>query len=160
MGNGLELPQVTYKGQPVLTTRAIAAVLGTDLNNIQRRFAYHLKDFREGADYIKLTAAEAKVMGFKHTAAKLDGTHSMSNLFRYSGSGVTLFTRSGALFMARYVTSPEALELYRTAMSAYFTLEGLANGTLSNLEAAAKAQKVVATGSEYYLCSPCLEWFQ
>ncbi len=148
MGNGLEIPQVLYKGQPVLTARAVAEVLGTNCNNVQQRFAYNRKDFKVGVDYFKVTAAEAKAMGFISTAVKSDLRGSKSDLFRYSGTGVTLFTRRGALFLARYVTSPEALELYNTAMDAYFTLEGIATGSLSTREEAAqKAHEVVAKGA-------------
>ncbi|MCG9055398.1 ORF6N domain-containing protein [Laribacter hongkongensis] len=147
MGN-IKLPQVTYKGQPVLTARAVAEVLGTDRNNVQQRFMYNRKDFKEGVDYFKVTAAEAKAMGFAHSAEKIELLGSNANLFRYSGTGVTLFTRRGALFLARYVTSPEALELYNTAMDAYFTLEGIATGSLSTREEAAqKAHEVVAKGA-------------
>ncbi|MCG9054234.1 ORF6N domain-containing protein [Laribacter hongkongensis] len=147
MGN-IKLPQVIYKGQPVLTARAVAEILGTDRDNVQHRFAYNRKDFKKGTDYFKVTAAEAKAMGFISAAAKSEGLASHADLFRYSGTGVTLFTRRGALFLARYVTSPEALELYNTAMDAYFTLEGIATGSLSTREEAAqKAHEVVAKGA-------------
>ena len=81
---------MTCKGQAVLTTKAIAEVLGTDANNVKHHFSYNRNDFKEGVDYHKITAKEAKGLGFLHIASKMEGLASHSSLFRYSGTGMAL----------------------------------------------------------------------
>lgn len=86
-------------------------------------------------------------MGFLSVATKSDNQNDGLNFFRYAGTGVTLFTREGVALLATIVTTDKAWALRQTFIDAYFTLEGLSRGTLSNLEAAAKAREVVSTGS-------------
>lgn len=147
MGNGLELPQVTYKGQAVLTSKAIAAVLGSDRRDISRNFERKRSMYEEGVDYFLLTSKEAKALGFPHPSQKLGRQIVALDFFRYSGTGMVLFTRRGLAKLSKSVGTPQAWAMMDTFVDAYFTLEGLANGTLSNLEAAAKAREVVSTGS-------------
>ena len=95
MGNGLGIPQVTYKGQPVLTARAIAEVLGCDVKAVQDNYRNNRRHFYAGKHIHILNVTEAKAMGLSHVAAKIDLKISGLNFFRYSGSGVALFTREG-----------------------------------------------------------------
>ena len=64
----IKLPQVTYKGQPVLTIRAVAEALGCSSKNIADNFANNRAEFDQGADYFHLNANEARSMGFPYVA--------------------------------------------------------------------------------------------
>ncbi|MCG8992730.1 ORF6N domain-containing protein [Laribacter hongkongensis] len=64
----IKLPQVTYKGQPVLTIRAVADALGCSSKNITDNFANNRAEFDQGADCFHLSANEARSMGFPYVA--------------------------------------------------------------------------------------------
>ncbi|MCG9079847.1 ORF6N domain-containing protein, partial [Laribacter hongkongensis] len=143
-----KLPQVTYKGQPVLAARAIAEVLGCDVKVVQDNYRNNRRRFCAGKHVHVLSAVEAKAMGLSHVAAKIDLKISGLNFFRYSGSGVALFTREGVALLATTVGTDEAWAMRQTFIDAYFTLEGIATGSLSTREEAAqKAHEVVAKGT-------------
>ncbi|MCG9025295.1 ORF6N domain-containing protein [Laribacter hongkongensis] len=148
MGNGLEIPQVLYKGQPVLTAKAVAVALGCNRRDVTNAFNNHRKEFVRGGDFFYLTAKEAKEIGFTSVSAKIKNQNLVSDFFQYAGGGVTLFTREGMAILSKSVGTPQAWAMMRTFVSAYFTLEGIATGSLSTREEAAqKAHEVVAKGA-------------
>lgn len=107
MGN-IELPQVIYKGQPVLTARAVAEVLGCNQKSTQSAYLYNRRRFLEGKHVATLTAQEAKRMGMLFVRSRLDPEIQGLNFFRYSPTGVTLFTREGVALLATIVTTEKA----------------------------------------------------
>ncbi|MCG9115790.1 ORF6N domain-containing protein [Laribacter hongkongensis] len=144
----IKLPQVTYKGQPVLTVKAIAEALGTDLDNIQKNYSRNRRRFKAGQHVHLITAHEAKALGFLSVSSKSNGQIVGLNFFRYAGKGMTLFTREGVALLATTVGTDEAWVMRQTFIDAYFTLEGIATGSLSTREEAAqKAHEVVAKGT-------------
>ncbi|RQW28998.1 hypothetical protein EHS17_03885 [Rhodobacteraceae bacterium CH30] len=146
MGN-IKMPQVVYKGQPVLTARAVAEVLGTDPDNVQQSYSRNRPRFLEGKHVHVLTAAEAKALGFLSVSSKSNLQFEGLNFFRYAGKGMTLFTREGVGLLSTVVSTDKAWAMRDMAWDAYFTLEGLATGALSVQEGAQKAQEVVSKGS-------------
>ncbi|ASJ24667.1 hypothetical protein LHGZ1_1836 [Laribacter hongkongensis] len=101
-----------------------------------------------GADYFRLTMADARTAGFPHSATKLDPQFVGLDFFRHSGTGLVLFTRRGLAKLSKSVGTPEAWAMMDTFIDAYFTLEGIATGSLSTREEAAqKAHEVVAKGA-------------
>lgn len=144
--NAVTLPQVTYKGQPVLTTRALAELLGCKPHAVTVNFSRNQHKFVQGLDFIKINAVEARAAGLPHTTAKLVSQIETLELFRYSSQGVVLFTRRGLAKLSKSVGTPQAWAMMDTFIDAYFTLEGLATGSLSVHEGAAKAQEVVKRG--------------
>ncbi|MCG9107001.1 ORF6N domain-containing protein [Laribacter hongkongensis] len=148
MGNGLEIPQVLYKGQPVLTARAIAEALGCSLGAVHTNFSANRAHYSEGEDYFKLSVAEAKALGLPSPKVKSDSGILSLKFFKYGGSGIVLFTRRGLAKLSKSVGTPEAWAMMDTFIDAYFTLEGIATGSLSTREEAAqKAHEVVAKGA-------------
>ena len=150
--NAVTLPQVTYKGQPVLTAKAIAEVLGvTTREHININFRRNVKRFTEGTHFFRLTASQALRAGFpypnqpKHAASRIQNVL-LKTYFTYSGHGLVLFTREGLALLATTIGTDKAWAMRQTFIDAYFTLEGLATGSLSVQEGAAKAQEVVKRG--------------
>ncbi len=147
MGN-IKLPQVTYKGQPVLTARAIAEALGTKTPVIGKAFRRNKDQYTDGVHYFHLTAAEARALGFPVNGQKSEVQIVPLDFFHYSGTGLVLFTRRGLAKLSKSVGTPEAWAMMDTFIDAYFTLEGIATGSLSTREEAAqKAHEVVAKGA-------------
>ncbi|WP_160796226.1 ORF6N domain-containing protein [Craterilacuibacter sinensis] len=144
--NSVTLPQVTYKGQPVLTTRALAELLGCKPHAVTVNFGRNQHKFMQGIDFIKINAVEARAAGLPHTTAKLVSQIETLELFRYSSQGVVLFTRRGLAKLSKSVGTPQAWAMMDTFIDAYFTLEGLATGSLTVQEGAAKTQEVVKRG--------------
>ena len=150
--NAVTLPQVTYKGQPVLTAKAIAEVLGvTTREHININFRRNVKRFTEGTHFFRLTASQALRAGFpypnqpKHAASRIQNVL-LKTYFTYSGHGLVLFTREGLALLATTIGTDKAWAMRQTFIDAYFTLEGLATGSLTVQEGAAKAQEVVKRG--------------
>ncbi|MCG9027204.1 ORF6N domain-containing protein [Laribacter hongkongensis] len=147
----IKLPQVTYKGQPVLTARAIAVALGcASPQYINTNFRRNLDKFSEGMDYFRLTPTEAQGLGFPYPRGVKVSKHQIDGLtlFTYSGRGLVLFTRRGLAKLSKSIGTPEAWAMMDTFIDAYFTLEGIATGPLSTREEAAqKAHEVVAKGA-------------
>lgn len=144
--NAVTLPQVTYKGQPVLTAKAIAELLGTNVGTVQHNFRYNKDRFEVGKHVFVLDANEARAHGFLNAACKPTREILGLDLFRYSGKGIILYTREGVALLATTVGTAHAWAMRQTFIDAYFTLEGLATGSLSVQEGAAKAQEVVKRG--------------
>ena len=144
----IKLPQVIYKGQPVLTIRAIAEALGASPATVNKVFYNHRREFNVGEHVYVLTPSEAKGLGLPHATTRLDGKFLGQEFFRYSSSGINLFTRRGLAKLSKSVGTPEAWAMMDTFIDAYFTLEGIATGSLSTREEAAqKAHEVVAKGA-------------
>ncbi|MCG9081882.1 ORF6N domain-containing protein [Laribacter hongkongensis] len=149
MGN-IKLPQVIYKGQPVLTMKAIAEVLGCDAGTIHKNYSNNRARFQPGQHMHTLSVREARELGFPSaaSASKSNGKIFGLNFFRYSGKGMVLFSREGVALLATTVGTDEAWAMRQTFIDAYFTLEGIATGSLSTREEAAqKAHEVVAKGT-------------
>ncbi|MCG9005671.1 ORF6N domain-containing protein [Laribacter hongkongensis] len=148
MGNGLEIPQVLYKGQPVLTARAIAVALGCDVKMLQNNFIRNRNKYIAGQDYFRMSVTEAKAAGLPSGYTKSNHQFEGYSLFTYGGKGISLFTRRGLVKLSKSVGTPEAWAMMDTFIDAYFTLEGIATGSLSTREEAAqKAHEVVAKGT-------------
>ncbi|WP_239890361.1 hypothetical protein [Laribacter hongkongensis] len=106
-------------------------MLGCDVKVVQDNYRNNRRRFCAGKHVHVLSAVEAKAMGLSHVAAKIDLKISGLNFFRYSGSGVALFTREGVALLATTVGTDEAWVMRQTFIDAYFTLEGFATGSLS-----------------------------
>ncbi|MCG9084295.1 ORF6N domain-containing protein [Laribacter hongkongensis] len=145
----IKLPQVTYKGQPVLTARAVAEVLGCKQAQVKDNYKYNRNKFVEGIDCFRVSFKEAKAAGLPSTGQVLsEGGISTLEFFRCSPQGSILFTRRGLAKLSKSVGTPEAWSMMDTFIDAYFTLEGIATGSLSTREEAAqKAHEVVAKGT-------------
>ena len=120
--NNTTIPQVTYKGQPVLTMKAIAALHDVSLSNIKSNHANNRRYFKEGVDFFKLTAAEAKMAGFPHPS-ECQSEFATKSLFTYGGPGIVLFTKSGYLKLTKSLTDAKAWAVHQTLSDSYFQLE-------------------------------------
>ncbi|MCP9757860.1 hypothetical protein EGI20_00830 [Aquitalea sp. S1-19] len=123
--NAVTLPQVTYKGLPVVTAGAIAAIHHLrDASNVRTAFNLNRARFTEGRDYFKLSPAEAKELGFVHTSTKLEGVKLTQDFtfFRYASAGMVLFTKAGYLMLTKTFRDDTAWAIQRQLVD-YFTLE-------------------------------------
>lgn len=123
--NNTTIPQVIYKGQPVLTASAIAAVHGIQPINIRSNFNNNRKYFTEGVDYFPLTAVEAMRADFRHISKASHPYVKNFNLthFLYSGHGIVLFTKSGYLKLTKSMTDAKAWAVHQTLINTYFQHE-------------------------------------
>lgn len=102
--------------------KAIAALHGVSLSNIKNNHANNRRHFKEGIDFFKLTAAEAKLAGFPHPS-ECQSEIATKTLFTYGGPGIVLFTKSGYLMLVKSLTDDRAWQVQRTLVDCYFQLE-------------------------------------
>ncbi|MCG9054860.1 ORF6N domain-containing protein [Laribacter hongkongensis] len=139
---------MTYKGQPVLTAKVVAEALGCSVVGVHKAFNRNHAKYALGIDFFKLSPDEASSLGFPHAATKFNGQIVCLEFFKYSSNGMVLFTRRGLAKLSKSIGTPEAWAMMDTFIDAYFTLEGIATGSLSTREEAAqKAHEVVAKGA-------------
>jgi len=111
--NNTTIPQVTYKGQPVLSSAAVAEVHGISKATVDSSFHRNRYMYEEGEDYFKVPFAEWKKL-----------RNEDSPLFRGStGHGILLFTKRGYLMLVKSLNDKVSWQAQRTLVDSYFELQ-------------------------------------
>ncbi|MER2039687.1 MAG: ORF6N domain-containing protein [Solibacillus sp.] len=108
----MELAQINYFSQQVLTTAQIAETYQVDSKALMRNFQRHKEKFQEGVHYYALTGEELKQF-------KAGRQNDVSLKFV---SVLYLWTEQGALVLAKSLSSNKAWTAYQLLTSQYFKL--------------------------------------
>lgn len=112
------MPVVKYRGEYVVSAVAIAEAHGhPDSSTVRHDFRNNKEHFVEGRDYFLLSPSEAKAAGFPHVSAK---TGVKNPAYRYSSTGLVLFTKSGYLMLCKALTDETAWAVYKCMVSNLF----------------------------------------
>ncbi|MEN3257770.1 ORF6N domain-containing protein [Sodalis endosymbiont of Spalangia cameroni] len=145
------LSVITHKNIPVITTDLLAALYGTDINNIKVNYSRNSNRFICGKHFFKLEGIELK--GFKNKVAK-------SNLVASRSRHLTLWTQRGAARHAKMLETDKAWEVFEKLEDCYFSKHqrqltasdvtlGDLTGTAATAELAAlvdKLQRIIHEG--------------
>ncbi|APF21312.1 ORF6N domain-containing protein [Clostridium butyricum] len=110
-----KLTPLEYKGQRILTTKQLAEVYETDVNNIQKNFSNNKERFIEGKHYYKLTGNE--LAEFKKV---LNDIHDPSIKFT---SVLILWTERGADRHCKILDTDKAWEQFDNLEDTYFKVK-------------------------------------
>ncbi len=111
----VEIPYLTYAGQPVLTFALIDKVHGRVEGTAKRNFSTNRKRFIEGEDYFYVTDSQS-----------LDEIRtSHSNVLKDAAREITLLTESGYLMLVKSFTDDLSWQIQRQLVKLYFRVKAM-----------------------------------
>lgn len=119
--NDIDIEQLTYKGQPVVTFEMIAQVHSIPVKTVQKPFERHRMRFTEGKHIYRLDFAQANLLRLRVGA---------------NSNGVTLFTERGYLLLTKPMRDERSWQVQEQMIDDYFVLrtrQRRATGMLSRL---------------------------
>jgi hypothetical protein len=125
-----ELRPITYRGEPVITTKLLARVYGTSEDNIRKNSSRNEERFIEGEhrftvrgqDLAELRQALRKAQNCTDAEPGFFVTLSHSHIDPKAPSA-TLWTMAGAIRHSKLLGTDEAWLVYKKLEDAYFTLQ-------------------------------------
>jgi len=114
--NEVEIPYLTYSGQPVLTFALIDKVHNRVEGTAKRNFSANRKRFIDGEDYFYVT--DSKSLDEIRT--------SHSDALKDAAREITLITESGYLMLAKSFTDDLSWQIQRQLVKLYFRVKELA----------------------------------
>lgn len=106
------LPQVIeYSNQRILTTKQIAERYGTDVAEVIKNFNNNKENYTEGKHYFLLKGATLKA--FKDYIQNLEVVDKRA-------PSLYLWTKEGALLIAKSLNTPESWEAYKQLIDGYY----------------------------------------
>ena len=109
------LPEVSYKGVPVITTDLLAEMYSTDDSNIYTNFSRNQDRFVEGTHFFRLEGEALKQ--FKELNCLTDSKAPLISPF---ARNLTLWTERGAFYHAKILNTDPAWDVYSKLVDAYF----------------------------------------
>ena len=103
-----------YKGQRILTTKQLAEVYETDVNNIQANFIRNKNRFKEGKHYFKIEGDKLKTLKNEPTFSQLVQKHS---------GCLYLWTERGADRHCKILDTDKAWEQFDNLEDTYFRVK-------------------------------------
>jgi len=135
-----ELRPIAYRGEPVITTKLLAKVYGTSVDNISQNYSRNKERFEEGehrftvegedlAELRRSLRVALKQAQSNHEAGTGYGlTLSQSQIATITQS-IVLWTKRGAIRHAKLLGTDEAWQVFKKLEDAYFTLhDGASTG--------------------------------
>ncbi|MFZ1325955.1 MAG: ORF6N domain-containing protein [Candidatus Contendobacter sp.] len=114
--NEVEIPYLTYRGQPVLTFALIDKVHNRVEGTARKRFCDNRKRFIEGEDYFYLADSESlSVFRTSHPGILKDAANE-----------ITLITESGYLMLVKSFTDDLSWQIQRQLVKLYFRVKAMA----------------------------------
>ncbi|MDB4278753.1 ORF6N domain-containing protein [Deltaproteobacteria bacterium] len=110
---GVDIHQLEYKGQKVLTTKQLAELLTTTENALRNNFSRNKLQFQEGVHYIKLTGEELRAFSLSIADSDLQNIGSKARSF-------VLWTAKGSIAHVKITDSPKAWSIYHDMVKVYF----------------------------------------
>ncbi|HRF45375.1 MAG TPA: ORF6N domain-containing protein [Candidatus Competibacteraceae bacterium] len=114
--NEVEIPYLTYSGQPVLTFALIDKVHNRVEGTAKRNFSANRKRFIDGEDYFYVT--DSKSLDEIRT--------SHSDALKDAAREITLITESGYLMLVKSFTDDLSWQIQRQLVKLYFRIKELA----------------------------------
>lgn len=105
------VPQLSYRGKPVVTTSVLAALYGTEAKYIQNNYKRNETRFEEGKHYFKVTGNELK---------ELKKQPSLRGLVSKMVSHLLLYTERGAARHAKMLETDAAWDVFEALEDNYF----------------------------------------
>lgn len=116
ISNEVEVPYLTYSGQPVLTFALIDQVHNRAEGTARKRFSDNRKRFIEGEDFFYLTDSESlSVFRTSHPGVLKDAANE-----------ITLITESGYLMLVKSFTDDLSWQIQRQLVKLYFRVKAVA----------------------------------
>lgn len=107
----IELKPIEFKNQRIITTKQLAYMYGTEVNNIQNNFSNHSQRFTEDKHYFLLEGEELRE--FKRKVNDID-------LVPKNVNKLYLWTERGALHHAKILDTDWAWDAYEQLEETYF----------------------------------------
>lgn len=108
------LPSIVYRDQPVITTRALADLYGTDQVNIRKNLSANKDRFRAGKHFFRVEGEELR-------AFRACVTESNACFIPKSGGVLTLWTARGAARHAKMLDTDKAWDVFELLEENYFS---------------------------------------
>lgn len=105
------VPELSYRGKPVVTTSVLAALYGTEAKYIQNNYKRNETRFEEGKHYFKVTGNELK---------ELKKQPSLRGLVSKMVSHLLLYTERGAARHAKMLETDAAWDVFEALEDHYF----------------------------------------
>ncbi|WP_339885241.1 ORF6N domain-containing protein [Vreelandella maris] len=105
------VPELSYRGKPVVTTSVLAALYGTEAKYIQNNYKRNEARFEEGKHYFKVTGNELK---------ELKKQPSLRGLVSKMVSHLLLYTERGAARHAKMLETDAAWDVFEALEDNYF----------------------------------------
>lgn len=105
------VPQLSYRGKPVVTTSVLAVLYGTEAKYIQNNYKRNETRFEEGKHYFKVTGNELK---------ELKKQPSLRGLVSKMVSHLLLYTERGAARHAKMLETDAAWDVFEALEDNYF----------------------------------------
>ncbi len=116
ISNEVEVPYLTYTGQPVLTFALIDKVHNRVEGTARKRFSDNRKRFIEGEDFFYVTDSESlSVFRTSHPGILKDAANE-----------ITLITESGYLMLVKSFTDDLSWQIQRQLVKLYFRVKAVA----------------------------------
>ena len=106
------LPAISYKGNPVITTEALAQAYGCTAKNIHMNFANNRERFKEGKHFYTLTNGDLK--------AFRDYTKNLGLVVPARSKHFTIYTEWGSLYHAKSIGTDQAWLVYEVLVETFF----------------------------------------
>jgi len=110
------LPVIAYKGQPVITSKALAALYGVEPVNIRKNLSKNKDRFFLGKHFFKVSSRELRGINACVTESNADG-FGVPDKTR----GLTLWTARGAARHAKMLHTDAAWEVFEKLEDCYFS---------------------------------------
>ena len=113
LSSSVSLPQLAYKGLPVITTETLAHAYDVDAVSIRKNFSCNRDRFTEGKHYYILSGNDLRV--FKNKV-----TQSNSVQIGKNSRSLTLWTERGAARHAKMLNSDRAWDMFELLEETFF----------------------------------------
>ncbi|MDS4057293.1 MAG: ORF6N domain-containing protein [Candidatus Contendobacter sp.] len=133
ISNEVEIPYLTYSGQPVLTFALIDKVHNRVEGTAKRNFSTNRKRFIDGEDFFYVT--DSKGLDEIRT--------SHSDVLKDAAREITLITESGYLMLVKSFTDDLSWQIQRQLVKLYFRVKGLAEPPVPQPTLNAEQRKVI-----------------
>ena len=108
------LPQLAYKGIPVVTTETLAQAYEVDAVSIRKNFSCNKERFSEGKHYFSITGLELRTFRLSVTESNSQISPKVRTL--------TLWTERGAARHAKMLNSDKAWDMYELLEETFFAV--------------------------------------
>jgi hypothetical protein len=105
--NDVQVEQIVYKGQPVVTFEMIAQVHGVDVENVRQAFKRHRERFTEGKHFYRIDFQEASQLVLRVPV---------------SPNGMAIFTEKGYLLLVKPMRDDTSWQVQERMIDDYFAL--------------------------------------
>ena len=108
--NQVQIEQLTYRGESVVTLAQIARVHAVSEKTVESSFQRHRDRFTEGKHFYRIDFTEASSLLLSEGA---------------NSNGLTVFTRKGYLLLTKPMRDTKAWEVQEQMVDEYFTMAAL-----------------------------------